>query len=68
MLGIEELNILDRIRSLNTKVVPRQPLSDELRAEMVAEFTPDIQKLAQLLNRDLSDWLVTPVSKIQTNS
>ena len=68
MLGIEELNILDRIRSLNTKVVARQPLSDELRAEMVAEFTPDIQKLAQLLNRDLSGWSVTTVSQPRAKS
>lgn len=57
MLGIDELGILDKIRALNTKVAAREPLSDHLRAEMIQEFTPDIQKLAQLLNRDLSHWL-----------
>ncbi len=57
ILGIKELGILDTIRSFNTKVAAREPLSDELRAEMIEEFTPDVQKLAQLLDRDLSHWL-----------
>lgn len=57
MLGIKELGILDTIRSFNTKVAAREPLSDDLRVEMIAEFTPDVQKLAQLIGRDLSHWL-----------
>ena len=64
MLGMKELGILDKIRSVNTKVAAREPLSDELRAEMIAEFTPDIEKLAQLLDRDLSHWLAAkPLNK-----
>ena len=59
MLGIKELGILDTIRSFNTKVAAREPLSDSLRSEMIEEFTPDIQKLARLIERDLSHWLVT---------
>ena len=59
MLGIKELGILDTIRSFNTKVAAREPLSDSLRSEMIEEFTPDIQKLARLIDRDLSHWLVT---------
>ena len=57
ILGIKELGILNTIRSFNTKVAAREPLSDELRAEMIEEFTSDIYQLAQLLNRDLSHWL-----------
>lgn len=57
MLGIKELGVLDKIRSLNTKVAAREPLSDELKEEMIQEFAPDIEKLAQLINRDLSHWL-----------
>jgi len=64
MLGIKELGILDTIRSFNTKVAAREPLSDDLRAEMTAEFAPDIQKLSQLLDRDLSHWLAAkPLNK-----
>jgi hypothetical protein len=44
-------------RFLNTKVTARKPLTDSLRAELKAEFTPDIKKLSQLLNKDLSPWL-----------
>lgn len=62
MLGIKELGILDTIRSFNTKVAAREPLSDRLRGEMIEEFTPDIQELARLLDRDLSRWLTTKPS------
>ena len=62
MLGIKELGILDTIRSLNTKVAAREPLSDSLRAEMTEEFAPDIQKLARLINRDLSHWSIAKPS------
>lgn len=55
-VGIERLNIIDTIRSFNTKVVARQPLSSSLRSELSAEFKPDIEKLSQLLSKDLSKW------------
>jgi hypothetical protein len=62
ILGIKELGILDTIRSFNTKVAAREALSDDLRAEMIAQFTPDVQKLAQLIGRDLSHWLTVKTS------
>ena len=66
LLGIKELGILDKIRSVNTKVEARRPLSDELRQEMIAEFTPDIEKLSQLMERDLSHWLAAKTPSKQT--
>lgn len=57
LLGLERLYILDTIRSINTKVISRQPLTQELRAELTAEFASDIKKLSRLLNKDLSHWL-----------
>lgn len=57
ILGIERLYIIKSLRSLNTTVVKRNPLSQKLRAEMVEEFEPDIKKLSQLLQKDLSHWL-----------
>jgi hypothetical protein len=55
-VGIERLNIIDTIRSFNTKVVAREPLSASLRSELSAEFKPDLEKLSRLLNKDLSKW------------
>jgi hypothetical protein len=55
-VGIERLNIIDTIRSFNTTVVAREPLSASLRSELTAEFRPDLEKLSQLLNKDLSQW------------
>ncbi len=67
ILGIERLNILDTIRFLNTKIASRKPLNDPLRVEMISEFAPDIKKLSQLLNKDLSHWISlsanTPIFK-----
>lgn len=59
IIGLERLYLLDTIRSLNTKIAARKPLSDNLRAELTEEFAPDIKKLSQLLDKDLSHWLVT---------
>ncbi|MBE9044417.1 sulfotransferase [Pleurocapsales cyanobacterium LEGE 10410] len=58
LLGLERLYVLDTIRSINTKVASRQPLSDRLRAELTAEFESDIKKLSRLLDKDLSHWLL----------
>lgn len=64
ILGIERLNILDTIRSLNTQVASRELLSDSLRAQLTKEFAPDIKKLSQLLSKDLSHWLLAkPLNK-----
>ncbi len=54
LLGIERLYLLDAVRHLNNKVQTRKPLAASFRAELIAEFEPDIRKLSQLLNQDLS--------------
>lgn len=59
ILGIKRLYVLDTIRSLNTKTVAREPLSNDFRAELTEEFADDIKKLSQLLAKDLNHWLVT---------
>lgn len=42
--------------ALNTKYHPREPMKESLRAELEAEFLPEIQKLEAMLDRDLSHW------------
>ena len=36
----------------------REPLPPGLRRELTAELAPDIRELADLIDRDLSHWLV----------
>jgi len=36
---------------------PVEALSDSLRSELTASFTPEILRLQELINRDLSGWL-----------
>ena len=45
-----------RIRRLNTAPSRAKPLDPELRAELKAQFAPEIEKLSLLLGRDLSHW------------
>jgi hypothetical protein len=62
LLRIERLYILDKVRYLNNKIQTRKPLTSSLRAELTAEFEPDINKLSQLINQDLSQWLLVESS------
>lgn len=43
---------------LNTREVQRTPIDPDLRAELVEEMRPDIQRLAAMIDRDLTHWLV----------
>ncbi|WP_026102296.1 sulfotransferase domain-containing protein [Pleurocapsa sp. PCC 7319] len=65
ILGLERLYILDAVRYFNNKVTTRQPLSASFRAELVAEFESDIKKLSQLLDKDLSHWLLEKSPKLK---
>ena len=44
------------VAHLNTRYTNRQPMRAELRRRLQAEFTPEIEKLSELLGRDLTDW------------
>lgn len=45
-----------QIGRANTQKANRPQLEPEYRAQLLQELVPDIQKLAQLINRDLSHW------------
>lgn len=69
ILGLERLYILDAVRSLNNKVSARKTMAPSLRHELTAEFESDIIKLAQLIDRDLSHWLLAkPLKKVKNKS
>lgn len=54
------INLIERLTKANTRVVARPPMDPLLRADLLLEFTPQIEALADLLERDLSHWLSTP--------
>ncbi len=45
-----------RLRKLNTQATPRPPLAPALRARLRAELRPEVERLEELLGRDLSRW------------
>jgi hypothetical protein len=55
--GIERLNVLPTLRSLNTKATSRAPLSEDFRRELAEHFQPDVARLEELLGRELDGWL-----------
>ena len=44
------------LRRLNTVRVPRPAMPRELRAQLQAEFAPEVQRLGELLGHDLTHW------------
>jgi hypothetical protein len=42
---------------VNAKFVDRPPLDSELRHRLQKDFTPDVEDLSNLLNRDLTHWI-----------
>jgi hypothetical protein len=50
------LGLARRVRKVNTKFVPRQPMNSELRKRLQKEFVPEVERLSELLGRDLTPW------------
>ncbi len=46
---------------LNMVTQPRAPVAQEIRSQLATELTPSIEKLEQLLGRDLERWRSRPV-------
>jgi hypothetical protein len=44
------------VSRLNARAQAREPMAPELRARLVAELTPEIERLEAMLDRDLSAW------------
>jgi hypothetical protein len=47
------------LKQYNTIYVPRPPLDPELRKRLQTEFAPEVERLSQLLGRDLTHWSKT---------
>jgi hypothetical protein len=62
------VGLFPRALLLNSKPVPRKPISPILRAELTDFYREDVQKLSRLLGRDLSCWVATSLELSQVNS
>jgi hypothetical protein len=51
------------VREMNTEHGPRQRLSSELRLSLQSYFAPEVERLGNLLDRDLSHWCRPPDEK-----
>jgi hypothetical protein len=51
--------IYNRVERLNTKATSRPAMDPTLRAQLSEYFRPDIELLSELIEQDLSAWLVT---------
>jgi len=48
--------IRENLKRLNIKYVPREPMRPELRKALLKEFKEEIDRLSELIRRDLSFW------------
>jgi hypothetical protein len=44
------------LKKLNTQYSSREPMSPELRRRLQEEFTPEVERLSELLERNLTHW------------
>ena len=52
-LRLRLINVVDRF---NSKVVAREPLSENLKVELSHELQPGVSRLSQLIGRDFTHW------------
>ena len=58
--GWHDLGFTDWIKGINEREVERPPLTTSFRLELIEEFRQDVDRLARLLERDLSHWQTVP--------
>ena len=49
-----------RMLEMNSEAKPRPPMDPVLRRQLIEEFTPEIERLGKLIDRDLSSWTELP--------
>jgi len=48
--------IMEGLQRINIKYAPRPPMDPDLRHQLQEEFKPEVEKLSELLGRDLNFW------------
>jgi hypothetical protein len=60
-LGIRgPVGLWERWRGLNLVIKPRPPMQEEFRRSIAREFEADVERLSELIGRDLGHWLRVP--------
>jgi hypothetical protein len=49
-----------RLLAANSARAPRRPMDPQLRMQLTHEFSPEVERLGQLIDRDLSAWSGPP--------
>ena len=57
-----------RLLEMNSREQQRRPMDPVLRRQLLDEFTPEIEKLGRLIDRDLSAWLERPATTVAERS
>jgi hypothetical protein len=60
---IRFLILIRSLHLLNTRIAKKVPMRPALRQELTECYTPEIRALSVLINRDLSEWLTSPISE-----
>ena len=55
-VGIRRVKLWEKLRGLNTRNTAKPRLSANFRSRLTEAFRDDIQRLSELIERDLSDW------------
>jgi hypothetical protein len=53
-------SVRTKMLEMNSEAKPRPPMDPALRRQLVEEFTPEIERLGELIGRDLSSWTAQP--------
>jgi hypothetical protein len=48
--------LLARLRRLNSRAAPRAPMPPELRRRLQVDVLPEVTRLSEMLERDLTHW------------
>ena len=56
-LGISQLGILERVRSVNRETRKREPIPPAFLERLREAFGPEVERLSKMFDRDLSHWL-----------
>jgi hypothetical protein len=54
-MGVRQ-GLIEMLKGYNTKYELLEPMNPELKKQLQAEFAPEVEKLSELLGRDLTHW------------
>ena len=62
------VKVVRAVKGIYTSYVPRPPMDPELRLRLQAELAPEVERLSELLGRDLTHWSLPAESALELES